>query len=88
MAGVLHTVALASWLWIAKKKLIGSYMCHSISGKRPCTTFHGVSIAAFIQMHIPGKYSCGPKSLSAHECLPRTLRYCQQNVINNDLLYM
>lgn len=56
MASVLHTVALASWLWIAKKKLelkengIDSYMCHSVS----------------IQMHIAGNCSCRPKIQVKH----------------------
>ena len=35
-----------------------------LPGKRPCTAFHGATVAASIQTYgilIPGKHPCGPK---------------------------
>ena len=43
----------------------------SVPGKRPCTSFQGINVAASIQMYgnnVPGKRPCGPKSWCMFKC--------------------
>ena len=56
---------------IVQKNLLSMANYHSVPGKcpppgkRPCTSFQGVNIAASIQMYgnyVPGKHPCGPNS--------------------------
>ena len=79
----------AVWsLWFLWWYLCTIVLYRSVLGKRPlpgrrsCTPFQGVNVAAFIQtytIYVPGKRPCGAKCdcelrLSAHGFLPRTLR--------------
>ena len=66
-------------------------MYRSVPGKRPCTSFKGVNVAASIQTYgnyVPGKRPHGPNCdvcLSTRGRLPGTLRYIRGLVPAGDL---
>ena len=73
---------------------------HSRPGKRPCTSFQGVNVAASIQTYgnyVPGKHPCGPKSrcmfkrpwaLTRDTAVYSSCRYCTVVYCNTTVMLL